>query len=84
MLDFLFYTFMACVALGVVKFALQVRAARIKASNDARREHYCAMMGEAKRLQAVACECRASGDHAGAHACHREIDEIYRMLRLPL
>ena len=87
MLDFfdvLFYTFMACVVMGVVKFALQVRAARKKAISDARRQRYIDLYAEAKRLQDVAVECRSQGDHAGAHACHREIDDIYRLLRLPM
>ena len=78
MLDLLFYAFMAITAVGAIKFALQVRAARIKAITDAQRAHFVAMMNEAKRLQAVARECRAAGDHDGAMLCHQQSDEIYR------
>jgi hypothetical protein len=84
MLDFLFYTFMAITAIGVLKFVLQLRAARLKAIMVARRAHVKALYEEAAILQEVARKCRSTGDHDGAHACHRAIDGIYRGLRLPL
>tara|TARA_B100000131_G_scaffold154052_1_gene149445 strand:+ start:278 stop:532 length:255 start_codon:yes stop_codon:yes gene_type:complete len=84
MLDFLFYIFMAITAVGIIRFALQVRAARIKAANDRRRHHFNAMYQEAKRLQEVARECRIDGDYEGAILCNRQSDEILRMLSMPL